>query len=52
MIARIIEWSVRNKALVLMLTLLLAGFGAVAARTIRLDAIPDLSDVQVIVTTA
>ena len=51
MISRIIEWSVRNKALVLMLTVLLGVFGAVAARNIRLDAIPDLSDVQVIVTT-
>ncbi len=51
MISRLIEWSVRNKALVLMLTVLLGVFGAVAARNIRLDAIPDLSDVQVIVTT-
>jgi len=51
MISRLIEWSVRNKALVLMLTVLLGLFGAVAARNIRLDAIPDLSDVQVIVTT-
>ena len=40
MISRIIEWSVRNKALVLMLTVLLGVFGAVAARNIRLDAIP------------
>ncbi|MBK7645559.1 MAG: efflux RND transporter permease subunit [Planctomycetes bacterium] len=46
-----IEWSVKNRALVLMLTLLCTAFGVVAARNIRLDAIPDLSDVQVIVTT-
>ena len=51
MIERILELSVRNRALVLLLTLLVSGFGLVAWRRIRLDAIPDLSDVQVIVVT-
>ncbi len=51
MIERILELSVKNRALVLLVTLLVAGFGFVAWRKIRLDAIPDLSDVQVIVTT-
>jgi Cu(I)/Ag(I) efflux system membrane protein CusA/SilA len=51
MIGRIIEFSVRNRFLVLLLTLLLTGAGAWSAYHIRLDAIPDLSDVQVIVVT-
>src|SRR5262245_49054286 len=51
MIGRILSWSVHHKALVLLLTLVLGGIGAWSLREIRLDAIPDLSDVQVIVTT-
>ena len=51
MIAKIIEFSVRNRFLVLLLTLVLTGLGIWAARNIRLDAIPDLSDVQVIIVT-
>ncbi len=51
MIARIIEWSVRNKFMVLLLTALLVAAGIWATIHISLDAVPDLSDVQVIVTT-
>jgi copper/silver efflux system protein len=51
MIAKIIEFSIRNKFLVLLLTGILVGLGAWATYNIRLDAIPDLSDVQVIVVT-
>ena len=51
MIARIIELSVRNRILVLLLTAVLLGLGVWGVRNIRLDAIPDLSDVQVIVVT-
>ncbi|MEK6700692.1 MAG: efflux RND transporter permease subunit, partial [Planctomycetota bacterium] len=51
MIARIIELSVRNRLMVLMLTAMLVGSGVWSIFRIRLDAIPDLSDVQVIVTT-
>jgi Cu(I)/Ag(I) efflux system membrane protein CusA/SilA len=51
MIARIIEFSVRNKFLVLLLTGILTALGVWASLNIRLDALPDLSDVQVIVTT-
>ena len=51
MIARIIEYSVRNKFLVLLLTGMLVALGGWATYNIRLDAIPDLSDVQVIVVT-
>jgi len=52
MIRRIIEWSLANRLLGLLATLLLAVWGAYAARHIALDAIPDLSDTQVIVKTA
>ncbi len=51
MIAAIIRWSVQNRLLVLLLALILAGWGMVSLRQIPLDAIPDLSDVQVIVRT-
>jgi len=51
MIAKIIEFSIRNRFLVLLLTVMLIAAGIHAAYTIRLDAIPDLSDVQVIIVT-
>src|ERR1041385_7926022 len=51
MIAALIELCVKNRVLVLGLAALLAAGGAWTMREIRLDAIPDLSDVQVIVTT-
>ncbi len=52
MIARIIEWSLKNRLLVLLGALLLAGWGIYSSRQMALDAIPDLSDVQVIIKTA
>ncbi|PKO84861.1 MAG: CusA/CzcA family heavy metal efflux RND transporter [Betaproteobacteria bacterium HGW-Betaproteobacteria-11] len=52
MIARIISWSLRNRLLVLLLAALLSAWGVYAFRHTPLDAIPDLSDVQVIITTA
>jgi len=51
MIARIIEYSVRNRGIVLLGAGVAAIAGILAIYTIRLDAIPDLSDVQVIVFT-
>jgi Cu(I)/Ag(I) efflux system membrane protein CusA/SilA len=51
MIRRIIELSVRNRALVVLLTAALILGGVWGVRGLRLDAIPDLSDVQVIITT-
>jgi len=48
-IARIIDWSGRNRGLVLFLSLALAALGVLAARASPLDAVPDLSDPQVIV---
>lgn len=51
MVRTVIEWSVRNRSLVTLVGVALAGFGVWSAYTLRLDAIPDLSDVQVIVVT-
>jgi Cu(I)/Ag(I) efflux system membrane protein CusA/SilA len=51
MISRIIEFSVRNRFLVLLLVLIVTALGVWAVDNIRLDAIPDLSDVQVIIVT-
>ena len=51
MLGRIIEASVRNKFLVILATVFLAAWGIWAMYRIPLDAIPDLSDVQVIVFT-
>lgn len=51
MIARLIAWSARNLFLVFAATALAAAAGIYALRTLPLDAIPDLSDVQVIVYT-
>ncbi|MFY9973354.1 MAG: efflux RND transporter permease subunit [Chromatiaceae bacterium] len=48
---KLIEWSVRNRFLVLLATLLLTAWGMLSLRQIPLDAIPDLSDVQVIIRT-
>jgi Cu(I)/Ag(I) efflux system membrane protein CusA/SilA len=51
MIERIIEASARNKFLVFLVVVFLGGWGIWALRNTPLDAIPDLSDVQVIVYT-
>lgn len=51
MIERLIHWSVGNRGIVLLLAAMLAGWGFWALRNTPVDAIPDLSDVQVIVKT-
>ncbi|WP_312976620.1 efflux RND transporter permease subunit [Stutzerimonas nitrititolerans] len=51
MLSKIIEWSVRNVFLVLLATLIVTGAGVYAVIKTPLDALPDLSDVQVIVYT-
>ena len=51
MIARIIEWSIRNPVLVIFASLAVVAVGIWSVATIPLDAIPDLSDVQVIIQT-
>jgi copper/silver efflux system protein len=52
MIASIIHWSIRNHFVVLLTTLMLLGAGVYAVKQTPIDAIPDLSDVQVIVKTS
>ena len=51
MIAKIIDWSIANRFMVLMLTFILVGLGIYAVKQTPLDALPDLSDVQVIIKT-
>jgi len=50
-IEKLIDWSVHNRLMVVLLTALLTLGGAWALKTTPVDAIPDLSDVQVIVFT-
>ncbi len=52
MIAALIRWSVANRLLVVLATLVLAVAGALAIRSTPVDAIPDLSDVQVVIRTS
>ena len=51
MIAALIRWSAGNRLLVLLATLLVAAWGVYAMLKTPLDAIPDLSDTQVIIRT-
>ena len=51
MIERLIAWSARNRFLVFLTVIFLSLWGVFALRGISLDAIPDLSDVQVIIFT-
>lgn len=50
-IAKIIEWSINNKFMVIILTMAMVAGGLYALKNIPLDAQPDLSDVQVIIFT-
>ncbi|EAR61554.1 efflux RND transporter permease subunit [Neptuniibacter caesariensis] len=52
MIRSIIHWSIYNRFFVLLATLILVGWGAYAVKHTPIDAIPDLSDVQVIIKTS
>ena len=52
MITAIIRWSIANRFLVVLLTLLLTAWGIYAVRETPVDALPDLSDVQVIIKTS
>src|SRR5213596_267767 len=51
MIAKVIRWSIANRFLVLLTTLMITAWGVWAMFRTPLDAIPDLSDVQVIIRT-
>lgn len=52
MIAALIRWSIVNRFLVLLATLAITGWGIYAVQKTPLDALPDLSDVQVIIRTS
>lgn len=51
MIASIIHWSIRNRFFIILATVILLGAGIYSVKKTPIDAIPDLSDVQVIVKT-
>jgi Cu(I)/Ag(I) efflux system membrane protein CusA/SilA len=51
MIERLIHWSIAHRALVLTVAVLLTTASIISVRQLPLDAIPDLSDVQVIIRT-
>lgn len=52
MIAAVIKWSVHHRLMVLLLTAFVVGMGLFAVKNTPVDAIPDLSDVQVIIKTS
>lgn len=52
MITSIIRWSVANRFLVLLATLFVTAWGIWSVKTTAIDALPDLSDVQVIIRTS
>ena len=52
MIAQLIHWSIRNRVLVLLATGFLVAWGVHSVRQTPVDALPDLSDVQVIIKTS
>ncbi|BFG78161.1 CusA/CzcA family heavy metal efflux RND transporter [Paraburkholderia terrae] len=49
MIARLIRWSIHNRFLVLLATVLVTAWGIYSVTQTPLDALPDLSDTQVII---
>ena len=51
MVRHIIDWSLNNRFIVLLMALVILGAGCYAAATIPLDAVPDLTNVQVQVLT-
>ena len=51
MVKALINWSLQNRFMVILLTVIVTGWGIYAVKNIPLDAIPDLSDVQVIIKT-
>jgi Cu(I)/Ag(I) efflux system membrane protein CusA/SilA len=52
MIAAIIRWSVGNRFFIILATMILVGLGLYAVKNTPIDALPDLSDVQVIIKTS
>ena len=52
MINRIIFWSIKHRLVVLLAAAILIGVGGMSVRQTPVDAIPDLSEVQVIIKTS
>ncbi|MCK5325202.1 MAG: efflux RND transporter permease subunit, partial [Woeseiaceae bacterium] len=52
MITALIRWSIANRFLVLVMTVLVTAWGIYSVRQTPVDALPDLSDVQVIIKTS
>ena len=52
MLVNLIRWSIQNRILVLVATVIISGWGWLSLKQIPLDAIPDLSDVQIIIRTS
>ena len=52
MIAAIIRWSVGNRFFIILATMILVGVGLYSVKNTPIDALPDLSDVQVIIKTS
>ncbi|RDH86006.1 MAG: CusA/CzcA family heavy metal efflux RND transporter [endosymbiont of Galathealinum brachiosum] len=52
MIRSIIRWSIENRPLILLMSLIIAVWGVRSLSSIPLDAVPDLSDTQVIIKTS
>ncbi|MEJ6077572.1 efflux RND transporter permease subunit [Vibrio sp. 1-Bac 57] len=51
MIAHVINWSIKNRILVLLMTAVIVAYGVFSLQKTPIDALPDLSDVQVIIKT-
>jgi len=51
MIEKIIEWSSQNRFIVILIYLIVIGFGIYSVINLPVDAIPDLSENQVIIFT-
>ena len=52
MLNKIIHWSIENRFLVILMAVMLTAWGLISIKQTPLDAIPDLSDVQVIIKTS
>ena len=52
MIAKLIRWSIVNRFMVLLATVMISAWGVYSVMRTPLDALPDLSDVQVIIRTS
>ena len=51
MIAHVINWSIKNRIMVLLMTAVIVAYGVFSLQKTPIDALPDLSDVQVIIKT-